>query len=323
MGFTLIELLVVIAIIAILIALLLPAVQQAREAARRTQCKNNIKQVGLAIHNFHDTYNHFPASVKNFEELEVNRAYEAFTSGTATTNTPTATYPTGFISILPFIENDALAKKWDPTKARNDSSDADGDGFSNAKLQQMVIPTLMCPTMAMPSGSLGSAENRAPCSFIFSSGTVDSQLYAYWSYSGYTSEPRYDGAIPPVRLAPKGSPNTSPNGAYSKFRDITDGASNTFAVGETDFAPNGKPSTTMGAVWSYGYIYTNGSTFTKLNANKRDSSSAAFGAFRSQHVGGAHFLMTDGSVHFISENIDFPLYQKLSTRDAGEVASFL
>jgi len=320
-GFTLIELLVVIAIIAVLIALLLPAVQQAREAARRVQCKNNIKQIGLALHNFHDTFNHFPASVKNYEEVELDRAYQAAQPGGSGSTTPTATYPTGFISILPYLEQDAVARRWDPELARNSDVDNDGDGYTNAMLQQKIIPTLMCPTMTLPTGPLGTAENRAPCSFIFNSGTVDSQNFTYWSYMGLTTEPRFDGAIPPVHLEKKGEPNDSPNKDYSRMRDITDGTSNTFALGETDFAPNGVASTTMGAVWSYGYIYTNGSTYTKLNANKRDGSSAAFGAFRSQHTGGANFMMVDGSVRFVSENIDFALYQNLSTRSGGEIVS--
>ncbi len=313
-GFTLIELLVVIAIIAVLVSILLPAVQQAREAARRSSCKNNIKQIGLALHMFHDTYNHFPAAVKNYEEIELQAAQQE-------SRTATKTYPTGFIAILPFLEQDAVAQRWDPNKTRNDNTDDDGDGYTNASLQQMTIPTLLCPTMPMPSGPLSGAENRAPCSYIFSSGTVESQMFAYFSYYPPYTEPRFDGAIPPVHLEMEGEENVSPNKNYARMRDILDGTSNTFALGETDFSPNGVPSTTMGAVWSYGYIYTNGSTSSKLNANKRDGSSPSYGAFRSEHKGGAQFLMTDGSVHFISENIDFDLYQDLSTRDGGEVAT--
>ena len=319
-GFTLIELLVVIAIIAILIALLLPAVQQAREAARKTSCKNNIKQLGLAMHNFHDSYGHFPAAVKNYEEVEIALADQEGRS-------PVATYPTGFIGLFPFIENDAVARRWDPSRRRDDDTDDDGDGFTNASLQQMLVPTLLCTTMTMPSGPLYGDENRAPCSYIFSSGTVYSAAYAYWPYFGFPEEPAYDGAIPPVRLVREGDMNVSPNQNYSKFRDITDGTSNTFALGETDFAPANQPSQDMGAVWSYGYIYTNGSTYTKLNAFKTGEPyppsdiGELYGAFRSQHPGGANFMMVDGSVHFVNDNIDFELYQNLSTRGGGEAAN--
>ncbi|WP_459558083.1 DUF1559 family PulG-like putative transporter [Lacunimicrobium album] len=315
LGFTLIELLVVIAIIATLVAILLPAVQQAREAARRSSCKNNLKQLGLAMHMFHDTYNYFPASVKNMDELEIQLAAQE-------SRTPTNTYPTGFIAILPFLEQDAVAQRWDPKKTRNDTTDLDGDGYSNASLQQLPVPTLLCPTMTMPTGSLGGAENRAPCSYIFSAGTVDAQMFAYYSYYGIP-EPKNDGAIPAVRLAALNAPNTSPNKDYARMRDVTDGLSNTFMLGETDFAPNNIPTATMGAVWSYGYIYTNGSTFHPLNVDKKTTVVATkYGAFRSQHKGGAQFVMADGSVHFLSENINFDLYQDLSTRDGGEVVAW-
>ncbi|WP_234824193.1 DUF1559 domain-containing protein [Bremerella cremea] len=285
----------VIAIIGILIALLLPAVQQAREAARRMSCSNQVKQVGLAIHNFHDTYNHFPYAMRDAIDAD-----------------STSTYESGWVSILPFLEQDAVAQRWDPEEKRNSTNDTDGDGWTNAMLQQEIIPTYLCPTMVMPNGEL--LENRAPSSYQFCSGTPDTSLFQYAKYYN-VPEPAYDGAIIPIKLKDNESPN---HRAPTKFRDITDGTSNTFMVGETDFMPQGVPSTSYGAVWAYGYLYGWGSAYYPLN--KHNHTSSVNGGFRSQHPGGVMFGLVDGSVRFVAETIDNDIYQAISTRAGGEVA---
>ncbi|WP_437185122.1 DUF1559 domain-containing protein [Planctomicrobium sp. SH668] len=306
-GFTLIELLVVIAIIAVLIALLLPAVQQAREAARRSQCKNNLKQIGLATHMFHDTLNYLPPAARDVSREEINRVKAL---GLATP-TYTASYNSSFIFLLPYLESDALAKRWDPKLSTGSTVDTDGDGYTNAELQKMLIPTYTCPTMTPPSGALSGS--RGYCSYMASIGTasVNDLVYA-------TVTPQCNGALTLIQF----NKTTSPNQKETQLRDITDGLSNTLVFGESDFTPRGIPSTDYGSVWGYGYFYSWGSTENRFNNHAVPTTESTHGRFRSQHIGGGHFLYCDGSVHFLSENVDNALYQGLSTRGGSEILSF-
>lgn len=300
-AFTLIELLVVIAISALLIGLLLPAVQKVREAANRMQCQSHLKQIALATHNYHDTNHKFPYSALDRQPNET-----------------TSTYVTGFILILPYLEQDAVAKRWDAKQPRNSTVDTDGDGFTNALLQSMLIPTYVCPTMSAPSGPLGGTENRAYCSYLFNAGTGDAQLYAYWSFYGMPAPPVFDGAVIPLHSVAT-TPN-SPNRQPTNLAAISDGTSNTFLVGETDFKPRGVPSTEMGGTWAYGYIgYSFGTTFHPFN--RHDNTTTIYGAFRSEHTGGANFALADGSVRFVRESIPIDIYRALSTRAVGEVVT--
>ena len=304
-GFTLVELLVVIAIIGILVGLLLPAVQAAREAARRMSCSNNLKQMALATHNFHDTLNTLPYATR--DRLPGDDG---------------DTWATGHIQILPFIEGDAIASRWDAEQPRNSTVDTDGDGWTNALLQQMQIPTYTCPSMSPPSGPLGiggGAENRGPCSYLWNAGSHDVALFHYAGLYGIP-EPRFDGVIVPIKTHISPSSTAGANHRKpTKLRDVTDGTSNSWLIGETDFRPRGVPSTEYGGVWAFGFIgYSWGSTFHPFN--RHDWTRTVYGAFRSEHPGGANFALTDGSVRFVSESIDNVIYRAASTAAGGEIA---
>ncbi len=313
-GFTLVELLVVIAIIAILMSLLLPAVQYAREAGRNTSCKNNMRQVALAALNYHQVHNKLPHAVADYTPPL------GYVPGDALEKS----YHSGFILLLPYLEGDAVASRWDSTQPRHSTVDNDGDGYYNAILTQAIIPTYLCPSMSMPTAPL--ADNRGPSSYLFCSGTQDNLLYYYAGMiPGYDAEPEYNGAILPVKAKVDTDGDghddnaDSPNRRATTLSDIVDGTSLTYMLGETDFAPLGAPSTTYGAVWAYGY-YTWGTTFHKFNDHHNDTDNY-FGAFRSQHPEGANFAMVDASVRFVADTIDPLTHAAHATRAGKEVIS--
>ena len=265
-GFTLIELLVVIAIIAILIALLLPAVQQAREAARRSQCKNNVKQIGLALHNYHDTFRAFPA---------------AFYRGTTTSP------GWGWVAmILPYIDQAPLYNKLDTGSVKPSAT--------ASTLVQTVLSAYRCPS------DTGKATNS------------NRNNWGTSNYAGVWGSGDANESI------------SSGNGIFSasssvRMRDITDGTSNTIGIGERAYGRLGSDNYN-GAIWAG--ICDAGkyaSNIWSLNTGSKSINGTDDWSFSSQHVGGVHFLLMDGSVRFISENTNTGLVQNLANKSDGNV----
>jgi prepilin-type N-terminal cleavage/methylation domain-containing protein/prepilin-type processing-associated H-X9-DG protein len=337
-GFTLIELLVVIAIIAVLIALLLPAVQSAREAARRAQCVNNMKQLGLACHNYHQTYNTFPAN------LYLHPCYA--------TNTYYWNNSSWIVFLLPSMEQQPLYNSinfsfmWGTYQICNWGQ---GLGLPNSTARQTVINSLLCPTDPSPPTDLNNSDEvwsqlAAGTSYVgnvgdncLGCGNANAGQQIFCASVGYNCR----GS----QLGDPQNPTTFPiqpstgTGIFWRqdwgvpIQQITDGTSNTFLAGE---------QIQMVMLWNE-WCEANatvGSTALPLNyigpglAIQQGLGSVviATGAsdvgdwphwysFRSMHPGGGNFAFCDGSVKFIKSSINMPTYQALSTRGLGEIVS--
>jgi prepilin-type N-terminal cleavage/methylation domain-containing protein len=328
-AFTLIELLVVIAIIAILIALLLPAVQQARESARRTQCKNNLKQIGLAMHNYHDVYGQFPLN------YEATRNPDGNGRGRTSVSWITAS--------LPYFEQAALYQ----TVNFNDLSGNSYNTLNNAAAQTVraqKLTAFMCPSNPQQAINpyAGNYADNGPWH-----GNGDSDIQAArtdyvgnmgWVFTGWKD----CGTDVPQGNAPWVTPDQHYNGAAdnlprfggvfwwmgtAKIADIVDGTSNTVGVFENHHWNAskrfpGEPNRAAAWFTPIGAIDTmhkpiNFAPDDVPGGNGGDDTRCS--SFSSTHVGGAQCVMADGSVRFLSENISRVVYQGLATRAGGEV----
>lgn len=312
-GFTLVELLVVIAIIGVLIALLLPAVQQAREAARRMQCSNNLKQLGLALHNYHDTLKSFPTASNVMDGLW----------GTNHDSHKGSQY----VKLLPYLEQGPLYDSCNFTgDTVNVSVTADGK-----KVSSVIIPSILCPSDDNPGRWKDGAahtpssngEERALTNYSFSMG---SQANDPCNFHG-----NHWGTGPTVRadtVNPAQISGVFSHWAWSaRMKDITDGLSNTIAMGEV--RPQcemhlrdgwmGINSVYTGTGVAINYNTCEGAPGTGSGCNQHTGQWGASQGFKSRHAGGAQFLLCDGSVHFLAETLDMITYQGLGDRRDGQV----
>ena len=298
-GFTLIELLVVIAIIAILIALLLPAVQQAREAARRTQCKNHLKQWGLALHNYHDVAGQFPPSCINPGS---NRSDEFVPAGMVRNTT-------GYLLLLPYMDQAPLYSQIDFSLPTGEADwKGVGGGGTQDVLDGVVIPIQYCPSDPIydsPHTKTGSAAyeakefTRVNYGFVHETSEYGDGAGRLWSAN--TSSLRSAFGI-----------NRS-----ARIADIKDGTSNTMLLIET---PQQKDSTSFGP-FLQAFTHTHFICTYNRGINERYKDKPypyAWGA-GSKHTGGCQTLLGDGSVRFLSENIDRSLLRALESIRGGEV----
>ena len=295
-AFTLIELLVVIAIIAILIGLLLPAVQKVREAAARMKCSNNLKQFGLGIHNYHDQNGRIPFSVSY-----ANEGGPAPYSGRGWS-----------MEVLPFVEQDALYKVFEPT--RNVVYTDGTNGFNAATFltqRTLQLSLYRCPSDGVTKETYtDQAQVNVACASTSYKGVLGDHNMG--NTSAGTGSPDQHNTIAPNGLFFRNSYRVK-----VAITSITDGTSNTYAVGEDVPEQN----------WHSARFFSNGdyaSCHIKLNTFYNPlirSDWPRTMSFRSYHSGGANFCMADGSVRFVNQNIDGVQYRATCTRNMGEVVT--
>jgi prepilin-type N-terminal cleavage/methylation domain-containing protein len=338
-AFTLVELLVVIAIIGVLVALLLPAVQQAREAARRMSCQNNLKQLGVALHNHHDVKLTFPTGALN------------------TGQNPDPVYTTWSIEILPFMEQQALYNQYDQTQFNHHPT--------NRLVGQQRLVAHECPSdphrfkLEPPASGPDTTNNWRHGSYRAVSGICGNPVgHGAWDtfephlWPGGAMDRAWRGVLHSTATAYNGIPNqtkmatavagasVAQMGAPERFQNITDGTSNSLMVGELTFID----VTRRGTFWAYGYASYNQSSIClesrqlshKYGANTPTplpNGTGCFGTpglygdqmckrnFGALHNNNINFVMADGSLRAISYNVDLTVARAMGTIEGGESQS--
>lgn len=333
-AFTLVELLVVIAIIGVMVGLLLPAVQAAREAARRMSCSNNLKQIGLALHNYHDTYNGFPPGyINNPPALSgpVAGDYSQWAWGAF---------------LLPFMEQAALSEQLSVGDINLSAALTPGGPFDRTAALATPVSAFICPTDSGPMvhetadalrDSNDAWQNVAKANYVGVNTT------RRWHSGGRLTGP--DVGKPSQWGTPPNN-NNKPNGCFFRdrsinMRDILDGTSNTMMIGERTYqytTPTGNPVVCRAGVWAGNDISNEQLTIhrslgTLVNVINSTDFATCVRGFAGPHPGGIMFVFGDGSVHFISESVDHlpwttsgddnvdSVLERLGSREDGQTVS--
>ncbi|APZ94759.1 DUF1559 domain-containing protein [Fuerstiella marisgermanici] len=287
-GFTLIELLVVIAIIAILIALLLPAVQQAREAARRTQCKNNMKQLGLAMHNYHDVFLTFPIGRHN------------------------CCWGTWQVPILPYIEQANLYELYQ-NSGGNDATGPRYGSAANLPVTTTRLAALSCPSDKDNRPFSGITSHNYSVNFGNTGYGQQSDLNGvkfggapFANLKAFKMRDLQDGTSNTFLMAEVVQGNGTDLRGFGWWGDASQFT--------TYLGPNSNLPDRI-----YSSSYCNNEPLQNLPCDVSNSTNPTMFAARSMHTGGVQVLMGDGAVRFVSENVDLDNWRALSTTKGGEV----
>ncbi|MCI0458496.1 MAG: DUF1559 domain-containing protein [Gemmataceae bacterium] len=294
-GFTLIELLVVIAIIAILIGLLLPAVQKVREAAQRSQCQNNLKQIGLAMHSYHDAKKKLPPG-NGYLAPRMHRSW--------------------CVLLLPYLEQTAIYKGINLNVSQLNTT-VGPSGLSNRQLIQQNLAIVLCPA----DGAAATPRTRTD-----DARSIVLALTSYASNVGDHRNATGTGAPGFPNYGNGSNLSTNTRGVITRynysasFGEILDGLSNTFCIGEV------VPAWCNWQDWGHQSFATTAHPPNHRNAELAAGTLASSNAaetivFRSLHTGGVNFLLCDGSVHFVSDTINGVTYRALASRSGGEPVS--
>lgn len=309
-GFTLVELLVVIAIIGILVGLLLPAVQAAREAARRMQCSNNVKQISLACHNYESAFRSLPAGgIVSYTPA----AAAALTASNFCTSGLDRTQAPWTVLMLPFVEETNLYQQFDFNKRFTGSSNIAGDA-PNAALFTVRMAKFQCPSDPNSESSINNSN-----------------------YLGVQGGGPPTGVGAPPCSTQAGQRVFFQNGVLyanskTRFADVTDGTTNVFLVGESRYMPVPKMradgihagwASSLKADSTFAVPLTFAGALLQINAQKEcavgvaDCFNFVSRLFGSRHPGGCQFGLCDGSVQFVSQSIDITIYRQMAVRNDG------